>query len=178
MKNALCYVILGMLMIGQITAGQISSETEQENEKAIRKIVENWTIGWNSRDSKLVMDGFAEDVDWMNAFGVKKKGREELKAFLDWVFSLDNSKERENSEVITLIRFIRPDVALVYADFFVKKQRYLTGEEMADRKGHNLRVMVKGKDQWQIASMLIMDEKSTEHLSSDIGWESKKQCTP
>jgi len=160
MRKVLWSIILVVLMICPIAATEVSLEIREKDEKAIKQIVENWIVGWESCDSQLAIEGFAEDADWMNAFGIKKNGREELKEFLDWVFSLQNAKERKNSETITLIRFIRPDVALVYADFHVEKQRYLNGEEMADRIGHDIRVMVKENDKWKITSMFIMDEKS------------------
>lgn len=144
--------LLGLLMICQVALAEEDKET-------IENIVQNWTIGWKSCDSQLATEGFAEDIDWINAFGVQIKGRQGIKEFLDWVFSLENAKERENSEAITLIRFIRPDIALVYTDFHVEKQKYLSGESMSDRHGHMLRVMSKENHDWQIVSMMIMDEK-------------------
>lgn len=144
-----------MFMIPQLLMG------ESKDENVICQIAENWSIAWQTRNSELAVAGFAEDADWINAFGVKKKGREELKAFLDWVFSLPNATERKDSEEITLVRFIRPDVALVYSDFQVEQQRYVTGEEMPDRNGHTIRVLTKEEGLWQIVSMMIMDEKSS-----------------
>jgi uncharacterized protein (TIGR02246 family) len=175
MKKILWSITFGALMMCQIAAAELPLEKREKDEKAIKQIVWNWIAGWERCDSQLAIEGFAEDADWMNAFGIKKNGRKELKEFLDWVFSLPNAKERKNTETITSIRFIRPDVALVYADFLVEKQRYLNGEEMADRVGHDIRVMLKENDKWEIVSMLIMDEKARSHTTSDKKSQSKLQ---
>lgn len=156
-------------MIPQLLMGQ------SEDQNVIRQITENWISGWQTCNSALAVEGFAEDVDWVNAFGVKKRGREEVQAFLDWVFSLPNATERKNSEKITSIRFIRSDVALVNSDFQVEKQRYVTGEEMPDRKGHAIRVMTKEEGLWQIVSMMIMDEKPSRPPKTEIGLSSESR---
>lgn len=159
-KKILLSAVLTGFSVSQLIATEATFYITAEDEKLIRQIVGNWLAGWESCDSELATEGFADDADWMNAFGIKKKGKTQIKQFLDWAFSLPNAKERKNSGEISSIRFIRSDVALVYEDFHVEKQRYLTGEEMVDRHGHMIRVMVKENGQWQIASMLIMDEKS------------------
>lgn len=149
---------MSAIAVCQMNAIEVTLGTS-EDERAIQQLVEAWTNGWQGCNSQVATEGFTENTDWLNAFGVKKKGREEVEEFLDWVFSLPNAKERKNSETLNLIRFIKSDVALVYCDFQVEKQRYVTGEEMGSRKGHDLRVMVKENGKWQIASMFIMDEK-------------------
>ena len=162
-------ILLILFMIPQLLMGQ------SEDQNVIRQITENWISGWQTCNSALAVEGFAEDVDWVNAFGVKKRGREEVQAFLDWVFSLPNATERKNSEKITSIRFIRSDVALVNSDFQVEKQRYVTGEEMPDRKGHAIRVMTKEEGLWQIVSMMIMDEKPSRPPKTEIGLSSESR---
>jgi uncharacterized protein (TIGR02246 family) len=155
MKKFLWLFVFALLSLYRVTAME-----REEDEKAIQQIVENWINGWASCDAQLAVEGFAEDIEWLNSFGVKKKGSEETKKFLDWVFSLPNAKERKNSETITSVKFIRPEVAVVYSDFHVELQRYLTGEEMADRDGHAIRIFVKEEEKWQMVSMLMVDENS------------------
>lgn len=159
MKKFLWLFVFSLLSLyHQMNAAEISTASIEEDEKAIQQIVENWMLGWSSCNAKLAVQGFAEDIDWINAFGVKKKGREEVQKFLSWVFSLPNAKERKDTETITLIRFIRPRVVIVYSDFHVGMQKYLTGEETENREGHIIRVLVKDERKWEIVSMFMMEK--------------------
>lgn len=153
------FVMKKIAILILMLACKISAHERKDDEQAIREVVESYLTAWRSCNTQLIVEAFTDDADWINSFGVKKKGRQELASFLDWIFSLPNAKERKDSEIITDIRFIRTDVALVSSDFHVEKQKYTTGEEMANRKGHILRVLVKEDEKWQIISMMIMDEK-------------------
>ena len=68
-------IVLAALAICQVNATEISLETS-EDEKSIRQVAETLMSAWRDCNSELAVQVFSEDADWMNAFGVKKKGRE------------------------------------------------------------------------------------------------------
>ncbi len=72
------------------------------DEEAIRAIVE-------SRDKQVVHS--APDLDWENAFGVRKNTLSELQAFLDEHLA-PTLTEAQRTILETRVRFITPDLAL------------------------------------------------------------------
>lgn len=138
---------------------KVKSMRSANDEEAIKQAVANWDTGWKEGQAQLVAMDYAEDADWLNAFGVQKKGRAEIQEFLAALFSRPEFQSRRDTRPAPAIRFIRPDVALVYADFHTVGQTSASGKEYALRKGHTLRVMAKEAGKWVIVSHFIMDEK-------------------
>src|SRR5215510_12731228 len=97
--------------------GRISltrSEFDATDEAVIRKALENWNEGWDTFNAQLASMDYADDADWLNAFGVKKKGRAEIEKFLAEIFARPDLKEARFKTTGLSIRFISPDVAVVY----------------------------------------------------------------
>jgi hypothetical protein len=58
------------LAVGQAT----SQAAEQADEAAIRAIVSHWQQAWDNFNASVLDGDYAEDADWINAFGAKEKG--------------------------------------------------------------------------------------------------------
>jgi hypothetical protein len=57
------------------------------------------------------------------------------------------------------IRFIRPDVAIAYADYETVGQKTGDGKEVPQRNTHSTWVLTEERGKWQIVSQVIMDNK-------------------
>lgn len=130
-----------------------------DSETAIRRAIANWDAGWRNFDADIISRDYADDADWTNAFGVPRKGREEIKAYLAKGLASPQWRSRLSTPSTVAIRFVRPDIALVQSSRQTTGQKTASGQEYPVRKTHDLRVFAWQKGRWEILSHLIMDEK-------------------
>jgi uncharacterized protein (TIGR02246 family) len=102
---------------------------------------------------------YADDADWMNAYGSKQRGAANIVAGMARLFTTSDVKERRTTWHEPRIRFIRADVAIVYADYETVGQKTRDGKEVPQRNTHSTWIMAKEKGKWEIASQVIMDNK-------------------
>jgi uncharacterized protein (TIGR02246 family) len=117
---------------------------------------------------------FAADIDWMNAWGRRLHGLEELSQFWEHLRHDQNylAGKVTPESVKTDVRFVRPDVAVIhtYAER-VGQIDSITGKVIPTRKVHSQIVVSKEDGKWLIQSELIMDEKQHEGPSQQIAEE-------
>jgi uncharacterized protein (TIGR02246 family) len=163
MQHLLLVAVLAVaaapLTTGRTSAHGAQSDGRAEDEAAIGRVLANWDRGWDAFDARLAAMDYADDADWLNAFGRKKKGRAELEAFLAELFVRPDMKAARFATTSVSIRFVRPDVAVVRTDFEGVGQKTLRGEEMGKRVGHQIRILSKDGGRWVIVSHQIMDER-------------------
>jgi len=105
---------------------------------------------------------YALDADWTNSFGQRLHGREALLRKFDEL-ALDAfyqaGRDAPGSDKVD-VRFLRPDVAVVYEYEEVVGQTDPTiGKPMPPRKIHHQYVVSKEDGRWLIQSELIMTEE-------------------
>jgi uncharacterized protein (TIGR02246 family) len=117
-----------------------------EDELAIRKVLADATGAFNRHAANLTPDGYSDDFDAVNPAGVRIGGKPNLgEAFQTY---LKNARRIEN---VQRIRFIRPDVALVDAEF------EFTGTDIKPYpKGLEAIVLVKKDGRWVISALRMM----------------------
>jgi uncharacterized protein (TIGR02246 family) len=157
-KTAL--VLFAVIVFGDVALAQTTPQ--MSDNQLVEKVIENWNQGWQKKDAKLAAKDYAEDADWTNAFGMKKKGRSEIETFLSEVFSLSFVMGAQSRTVEQMVRTIRPDVALVMTRVERVGQRTPTGAELGTRQTSHLRVLVKVAGEWKITSHLISDARDPE----------------
>lgn len=145
--------------------GSGSISRADEDNRAIETIYQNWYTAWETKDYKLASQDYSDDAIWVNAFGMRRVGREEIEETLKFVFAMDSVMAGKSQTVQKTIRFIEPDVALVTSRVERVGQQTQAGETLATRKTSHLRVFVKSGGRWQIVSHLMSDARSKE--SSD-----------
>jgi uncharacterized protein (TIGR02246 family) len=133
-----------------------------EDKKAIETAYDNWYTGWEKKDHKLASQDYSDDAIWVNAFGMKRVGREEIEKTLKEVFGMDFVMAGESKTVEKTVKFIKPDVAIITSLIEREGQEMPSGEKMDTRKTSHLRVFVKSNGKWQIVSHLISDARDTE----------------
>lgn len=130
------------------------------DEAAVRTVVDHWRQAWEAHDPAILRDDFAEDADWLNAFGVRQKGRTQILGFVATVFKRPTLQNRQTTWEESKIRFVRPDVALAYRDYKTVGHKTMSGREMPERRTHATWVLTKSEGAWRIASQMISDEIS------------------
>ena len=156
MKRITIVIIAIALLSGGALAQKTTSKSDQV---AVEKVIENWNRAWQSKDAKLAAQDYANDADWTNAFGMRRKGRAEIEKFLGEVFSLPFVMAGQSKVIEQAVRFIKPDVCLVSTLVERTGQTTPSGEQLGTRQTNHLRVVVKSGAGWKILSHLISDAR-------------------
>ena len=146
--NLCAVVALALMSVGAVTSNAQTQQGSSADEAAIRQVIQQVQDAWNAHDGKAFAAPFAPNADYVNVRGLHAKGREAIEKGHTAIFSTIY-KESRNIGTIKSIRFLRPDVAVVHAEWNLE---YRAGEET--RKGHAMNTMVVTKDsgRWSIAA--------------------------
>ena len=105
---------------------------------------------------------YSADADWVNAFGSVKKGSEEIVAYLRGLFADGNFNAGElagtpDSHLMKLT----DDVVTVSTALRITGQLLLSGDAIAMRHNHSLRVLVRQTDgSWLVVSEMYADSRT------------------
>ncbi len=108
-------------------------------EQVIQGILQQIETAWNRYDSVSLAAAFAEDANFIQIFGGQLDGRAAIEA----------AHRRHASFVLRSIRFLRPDVAVVFARAHVK---FKEGNEAREIETRPTLIVVKEQDKWQIVA--------------------------
>jgi uncharacterized protein (TIGR02246 family) len=147
------------LALSQTTSPNPNSKGSAEDETAIKTIVKHWQEAWDQFNSQLLAGDYADDADWMNAYGEKSKGAANIVGRMARLFARPHVQGRRTTWHEPRIRFIRPDVAIAYADYETVGQKTGDGKEVPRRNTHSTWVLTEERAKWQIVSQVIMDNK-------------------
>jgi uncharacterized protein (TIGR02246 family) len=131
-----------------------------EDEAAIRAIVNHWQQAWENHDASILAGDYAQDADWLNAFGIRLKGSEKIVDFVSKVVKRPTVQGRQTTWGESTVRFLRPDVALAYRDYSTVGHKTPNGQEMPERKTHATWFLTKESGKWRIASHVICDDNA------------------
>ena len=79
--------------------------------------MKHWQEAWDQFNSQLLAGDYADDADWMNAYGENSKGAASIVGRMARLFARPHVQGRRTTWHEPRIRFIRPDVAIAYADY-------------------------------------------------------------
>jgi uncharacterized protein (TIGR02246 family) len=164
MKNT-CLRITAAAMAALLLSACASAPVEEiqqhdaGDKDAIEVAYQNWYTAWENRDYKLATQDYSDDAIWVNAFGMRRVGRQEIEATLQDVFDMEFVMAGKSRTVEKTVKFINPTVALVTSRIERAGQETPSGEAMPTRKTSHLRVFVKSGGRWQIVSHLISDAR-------------------
>jgi uncharacterized protein (TIGR02246 family) len=161
-----CIKVLAWLVVATAIAGaQTGADKSKlgavpEDEAAVRAIVNHWQQSWDNFDASVLNGDYADDADWLNAFGIRLKGGAKIVEFVSRVVKRPNVQGRHTTWDEPTIRFIRPDVALAFRDYTTVGHKTPDGKEMPERKTHSTWVLTKDNSRWHIASQAIADDNA------------------
>lgn len=139
-------------------AGDLSS-LPQADQDAIGITLLGLRSGFQDRDPARLTGVYSADADWVNAFGVVKKGSAEIVGFLRGLFADDNfTAGRVTGPPEVRIRVLTPDVVLVSMHLQIAGQMLIGGSEIELRDNYSLRVLDRQADgTWPIVSEMFND---------------------
>lgn len=118
------------------------------DEQIIRGLLQHIESSWNRYDSAGFAAVFAEDANFIHIFGGQLDGRAAIEAAHRHIFETIY-KGSHASFVPRSIRFLRPDVAVVFARCQVK---FKEGNEAREIETRPTLIVVKEQEQWQIVA--------------------------
>ncbi len=119
------------------------------DERVIEGILQHLETAWNRYDSFSFAAVFAEDANFIHIFGGQLDGRVAIEAAHRNIFDTIY-RGSSASFVLRTIRFLRPDVAVVFAQTHVKVKE---GNEAREIETRPTLIVVKERDEWQIVTL-------------------------
>jgi uncharacterized protein (TIGR02246 family) len=144
-----------MLLLGA-TAARAQSPTPPTLEPAFRAILDNFDVAWETRDAKRFVRFFADDADFMQAFGRYRSGRGEIEAFMERFLSLQDGSFISR-EVGVRARHVGDDVAFVEQELEGDGVRNADGTEQPARRGQMMLVLRRTPEGWRIQHYRYLD---------------------
>jgi len=118
------------------------------DEGAIQAILQQFETAWNAYDSVSLAALFAEDANFIHIFGGQLDGRTAIEASHRIIFNTIY-KGSHASFTLRSIRFVRPDVAVVFARAHV---RFKEDNEVREIETRPTLIVVKQQAKWQIVA--------------------------
>jgi uncharacterized protein (TIGR02246 family) len=162
MRQLLASLGAVMVLSGAATAASSSAQTASADHvadaAAIRAIVDHWRQTWDTFDASPLRNDYADDADWLNAFGTRFKGSADILKFMTAVVKRPSVKDRHTTWDEPKIRFVRADVALATRDYKTIGHKTPDGHEMPERHTHSTWLLTKQQGVWRIVSQVISDD--------------------
>ena len=119
-----------------------------KDEGAIQDILKQLETAWNAYDSVSFAAAFAEEADFIQIFGGQLDGWPAIEASHRHIFDTIY-KGSHASFALRSIRFVRPDVAIVFSQAQVN---FHEGKEAREIKTRPTLIVVKQEATWQIVA--------------------------
>jgi uncharacterized protein (TIGR02246 family) len=117
-------------------------------EAAIQTMLQRIETAWNAYDSVSIAELFAEDANFIQIFGGQLDGRTAIEAAHRVIFNTIY-RGSHASFMLRSIRFVRPDVAIVFARAHVK---FKENNETREIETRPTLIVVKEQAKWQIVA--------------------------
>jgi uncharacterized protein (TIGR02246 family) len=118
------------------------------DEGAIQAILQQMEVAWNAYDSVSIAALFAEDANFIQIFGGQLDGRTAIEAshrvILNTIYRGSHARF-----LLRGIRFVRPDVAVVFSQAHLK---FNEGNETREMQTRPTLIVVKEQAKWQIVT--------------------------
>ena len=118
------------------------------DERAIQEILKQLEAAWNDYDSVRFAASFAEDANFIHIFGGQLDGRTTIEASHRHIFDTIYRDSRA-SFMLRSIRFVRPDVAIVFTRAHLS---FREGKELREMETRPTLIVVKEEAKWQIVA--------------------------
>lgn len=115
--------------------------------------------GFQGRDAAKLEPVYADDADWVNAFGTQKRGRAAIVSYLHALFQDQNFDDGELvGPPVSRLRRLTAEVVTVSTHLQVTGQGLVDGGEIPLRDNFSLRILQRQDDgRWLIVSEMYND---------------------
>jgi uncharacterized protein (TIGR02246 family) len=127
--------------------------------RAIEETVGKLFQGFTRRNAEVLLQVYADDADWMNAFGSVKRGAAEIVSYLRGLFADANFNDGKlMASPQSQLRRLSSNLVTVSTHLRIAGQGLVGGGAIPVRDNHSLRVLQKQADgRWLIVSEMYMD---------------------
>lgn len=149
--NRVLSTALMLCLVATPVVAQSGTDRQAADEIAVSRVASGFVDAWNRHDMNGLAALFAEDADFVNVIGLWWRGRAEIQKEHEAL----HATRMRNSHLVaeeTVVRFLRPDVAVVHVRWELTGDTGLEGRPLPPRKGILEHVVAKIGDQWLIAS--------------------------
>jgi uncharacterized protein (TIGR02246 family) len=133
-----------------VLSAHAQSKASDADSAAIKQVVADFLDGFNHHDAHAWAMPFTEDGDFTNVTGLTRHGRKEVEERFTMLFN-GPLKTAHRTATVRHIRFVKPDVAAVDAEWELVGSRAADGSENPARKGIFTWVMTKQDGRWLFA---------------------------
>jgi uncharacterized protein (TIGR02246 family) len=139
-------VLLTSIAIAAVTQAFAAAS---DDERAIRKLAEEYETGWNKHDMNLLSHMRTDDIDFVVVTGEHEKGRE---ASIARLAGLHRTQFRDSiwTNEHVAVQFLRPDIALVHIDWAIRGDRDPDDTVRSPRRGIFTWVVIKQGEEWKL----------------------------
>lgn len=146
--NSLAAVVAVLALLCVQSGNAQTPQAQQADEAAIRQVVQQLQDAWAAKDGKAFAAPFTPDADYVVVDGARATGRAAIESGHAGIFATF-LKDSTNVATVKSVRLLRPDVAVVHAEWNL--------EVRADGKTEKHRamstmVMTKDGGKWNIAA--------------------------
>jgi uncharacterized protein (TIGR02246 family) len=125
---------------------------EEGDRSAIRAVIKGYTHAWNQNGGKGFSNGFTEDADFVNIFGMHFKGKAEIED--RHLQILQNLMKGSSLKILDIrVREAKPGVAIALVHWSLDGYRNPFCEKPSEvREGLFTHVFIKEADAWKITA--------------------------
>jgi uncharacterized protein (TIGR02246 family) len=160
MKYSVTRILIPVILMVLFSNFALRAGADNE-EEAVKAILIAFQQSWNQHDMETLASLFADDADFVNVLGMRWVGRAAIKdAHVQSHNTIFKNSQLTVNE--TIVRFLKPDVAVTRSFWSLVGHTAPTGEPGQPRKGIVTNVLVKQNEKWQIIVAQNTDIVSTQ----------------
>ena len=143
-------IIMSFAMVFPIAGPRAQSVASDKESAAVRQVIDDFMTAFNNHDAHAWAMPFGDDGDFTNVSGLTKHGQKEVEERFQELFA-GPLKDAHRTMKIRHLRFVKPDVAFVDAEWELVGSRAKDGSENPPRKGMFTFVLAKQNGRWMFA---------------------------
>src|SRR5262249_53067414 len=122
-------IYLGLSALMVLPAMIFTDQSNQEDERTIRSMVEQAISRINKGDFTAIDDFWAQDADYVSVDGRLISGRNQIKAFFQEL-AKSSAGSAQQTSTIERTRFLTPELAISDGSWTVTGARHAAGQEL------------------------------------------------
>jgi uncharacterized protein (TIGR02246 family) len=131
------------------TSAHSAKETNEEDERTIRGMVDQAVARLNKGDVSALDDFWDEGADYVGVDGTLIKGRDRMQSFFRKMAEASTGHQVASIEQI---RFITPELAIVDGSWTVTGAKGADGKELAPIRGRGFEIVQKKDGKWRFVA--------------------------
>ena len=148
--NAFSLAAAGIMLACIVPA--TAQPTQSELRAAASALVDRFMAAWSQSDAQALAALFAADADFINPWGTKAVGRDEIAAFYAGAFKSGFAGSKGTGDLVS-VRAIAPDLMLIDARWRIAGAKMPDGAPRADEQGILVALVGRTANGWQILAL-------------------------